>query len=130
MKFHAICENHLYSKAYSKGKRAVTPCVAVYVLPDLKADLFRRQNPQKTKINRIGLTVSKKLGGAVTRNRVKRILREGLRTVMCERPLKGGFLIVIAARERVRDQKSTDVARELFSAFQKLGLFAQRPDAK
>ncbi len=130
MKFHAICENHLYSKAYSKGKRAVTPLVAVYVLPDLKADLFRRQNPQKTKINRIGLTVSKKLGGAVTRNRVKRILREGLRTVMCERPLKGGFLIVIAARERVRDQKSTDVARELFSAFQKLGLFAQRPDAK
>ena len=53
MKFHAICENHLYSKAYSKGKRAVMPSVAVYVLPDLKADLFRRANPKKTKINRI-----------------------------------------------------------------------------
>ena len=37
MKFRAICENHLYAKAYSKGKRAVTRSVAVYVLPDYLA---------------------------------------------------------------------------------------------
>ena len=130
MKFHAICENHLYSKAYSKGKRAVTPSVAVYLLPDLKAELLRRQNPQKTKINRIGLTVSKKLGSAVTRNRVKRILREGLRAVMCKHKVKCGFLIVIAARERARDKKSTDIAAELSTAFQKLGLILPTADAK
>ncbi len=129
MKFHAICENHLYSKAYSKGKRAVTPSVAVYVLPDFKAEVFRRQNPQKTRINRIGLTVSKKLGGAVTRNRVKRILREGLRSVIDTRGLRTGHLIVIAARERARDKKSTEIARELLTAFEKLGLLAQKTDA-
>ena len=130
MKFHAICENHLYSKAYSKGKRAVTPSVAVYVLPDLKADFFRRQNPNKTKINRIGLTVSKKLGGAVVRNRVKRILREGLRSVLTEQEIRCGYLIVIAARERARDKKSSEIKSELAAAFEKLGLLARRPDAK
>ena len=37
MKFKAICENHLYQKAYAKGKRAVMPAIAVYVLPDYAA---------------------------------------------------------------------------------------------
>lgn len=122
MKFHAICENHLYSKAYSKGKRAVTPTVAVYVLPDLKAEALRRQNPEKVRINRIGLTVSKKLGGAVVRNRVKRILREGLRQVMREHGIKTGYLIVIVARERAVTKKSTRIARELTEALSKLGM--------
>ena len=122
MKFHAICENHLYSKAYSKGKRAVTPTVAVYVLPDLKAEALRRQNPEKKRVNRIGLTVSKKLGGAVIRNRVKRIVREGLREVMREHDIKTGYLIVIAARERAVTAKSPEIARDLVRAFKKLEL--------
>ena len=34
MKFRAIKENHLFGKAYAKGKRAVTSALVVYVLPD------------------------------------------------------------------------------------------------
>ena len=126
MKFHAICENHLYSKAYSKGKRAVTPNVAVYVLPDYKAEALRRAHPQKIRYNRIGLTVSKKLGGAVTRNRVKRILREGLRRVMAERTMKTGFLVVIAARDKAVPLTSDQIAKDLFYALDKLGMLVPR----
>ena len=126
MKFHAICENHLYSKAYSKGKRAVTPNVAVYVLPDFKAEALRRAHPQKKRTNRIVLTVSKKLGGAVTRNRVKRILREGLRRVMAERTMKTGFLVVIAARDKAVPLSSDQIAKDLFYALDKLGMLVPR----
>ena len=62
MKYRAICENHLYSKAYKKGKRVVTRTVAVYVLPDYKRRALMLQNPEKKYINRIGLTVGKKTG--------------------------------------------------------------------
>ena len=56
MKFNAICENHLFSKAYSKGKRAVTSALAVYVLPDYAAKKLAKAHPQKRVMNRIGLT--------------------------------------------------------------------------
>ena len=123
MKFKAICENHLYSKAYSKGKRAVTSALAVYVLPDYAAKRLAMSHPQKLVMNRIGLTTTKALGSAVIRSRCRRILREGLRSLMAERQLKQGFLIVIAARKAATKLKSTDIKRELEYSFTKLGMF-------
>jgi len=123
MKFRAICENHLYSKAYSKGKRAVTSALAVYVLPDYAAKRRSAAHPEKKITNRIGLTVSTKLGGAVVRSRVRRILREGLRALESEHTLKQGFLVVIAARSAAVSLKSTDVKEHLQLAFDKLGMY-------
>jgi ribonuclease P protein component len=123
MKFKAITENHLYSKAYSKGKRAVTSALAVYVLPDYAAKRLAKAHPEKRIMNRIGLTASKTLGGAVVRSRVRRILREGLRALEKEKELKVGFLIVIAARSRAVTLKSTDVKEHLDAAFTKLGMY-------
>ena len=123
MKFFAICENHLYQKAYAKGKRAVTPAVAVYILPDYAAKRLAKENPMKKTVNRIGLTVSTKLGGATVRSRVRRILREGLRAVEKKQPLKVGYLIVIAARSAAITMKSTDIEAHLASAFATLQMF-------
>ena len=124
MKFTAIKENHLYSKAYSKGKRAVTSALAVYVLPDYAAKRLAKAHPEKKVVNRIGLTTSTKLGGAVTRSRCRRILREGLRAIDKNRPLKTGFLIVIAARSASVNLKSTEIKEQLDFAFKKLGMYA------
>ena len=124
MKFKAICENHLYSKAYSKGKRAVTSALAVYVLPDYAAARLQKAHPEHKRVNRLGLTVSKKLGGAIVRNRAKRILREGYRAATLQKTMKTGFLIVIAARERAVPVKSQVIARDLVRAFTKLELYA------
>ncbi|MBR7095685.1 MAG: ribonuclease P protein component [Clostridia bacterium] len=123
MKFSAITENHLYSKAYSKGKRYVTERLAVYILPDYAAARLAKAHPEGKRVNRIGLTVSKKLGGAVQRNRTKRILREGLRAAMAAHPMKTGFLIVVAARTAAVTSTSPVLARDLTRALQKLGLY-------
>lgn len=125
MKFQAICENHLYQKAYTKGKRAVTNSIAVYVLPDYAAKKRAHAHPQRQITNRIGLTVSKKLGSAVVRSRLRRILREGLRSLERELAIKQGFLIVIAARGALTSMKSTDVKQELDVAFRKLGMIKE-----
>ncbi len=125
MKFTAIKENHLYSKAYSKGKRAVTSALAVYVLPDYAAKRLAKAHPQKTVVNRIGLTTSTKLGGAVVRSRTRRILREGLRALEAEKRLKVGFLIVIAARSAAVDLKAYEIKEHLDLAFKKLGMYAE-----
>ena len=123
IKFKAICENHLYSKAYSKGKKAVTGALAVYVLPDYAAGRLAKSHPEKKVVNRIGLTTSTKLGGAVVRSRCRRIMREGLRAIEKKRSLKKGFLIVIAARTAAISKKSSDIERELNIAFTKLGMY-------
>ena len=122
MKFKAICENHLYAKAYAKGQQQVMTTVVVYVLRDYKAGLLQKQHPQKKRINRIGLTVTKKLGSAVQRNRVKRILREGYRALEKKTPVKKGYLIVLAARHAALRAKSTQIEQDLSKAFSAMGM--------
>ena len=126
MKFNAITENHLYSKAYSKGKRAVTSALAVYILPDYAAKRLALARPDKKIKNRIGLTVSTKLGGAVVRSRTRRILRAGLTSLEAERPLKQGFLIVIAARSAAVGLKSTDIRAHLEGVFERLSMYERK----
>ena len=123
MKFRAITENHLYSKAYSKGKRAVTSALAVYVLPDYAAKRLANAHPEKKTVNRIGLTTSKTLGGAVIRSRCRRLMREAMRLIVKEKPVKVGFLIVIAARPGMLTLKMDEVKRQLNYALKKLDMY-------
>ena len=123
MKFNAICENHLFSKAYSKGKRVLTSALAVYILPDYAAKRLQRSHPQKIMVNRIGLTTSKTLGSAVVRSRCHRLMREAMREIERERDLKVGFLIVIAARHAMIPLKMDEVKRQLDYALRKLGMY-------
>ena len=127
MKNIAISENHLYKKVYAKGQKAVCRHIVVYVLTDYHASRLARENPLKKRINRVGLTVSTRLGKAVTRSRVKRILRAAYRQLETERNIKKGKLIVIAARDAACTAKSTDIFADLLYSARKLSLFADEP---
>ena len=77
-------ENHLFRRAYNRGKSAADSRLVLYV----------RRNGQKA--NRLGLTVSTKVGHAVVRNRVRRRLREIYR--LHEDAVAPGCDVVVVAR--------------------------------
>ncbi len=130
MKPVAIRENHLYKKTFQRGKRWTGKYVTVCVLKDLAAKRLMKAHPQKQYINRIGLSVPKREGGAIERNRVKRIIRAGLQEVERAHPLRRGFLIVIAARPGIEAQKSPAIRSELRYIFKKLEMFEPTPASR
>ena len=127
MKHSAIKEHHLYNKVFRRGDRFVGKLITVHILTDYAAKKRMLAHPEHRFTNRIGLSVTKKVGGAVQRNRAKRVIRAGLRMVEAATPLRQGKLIVISARTDIVGAKSTDVARELSVAFKKLDMRADLP---
>ena len=100
--------NHLFRRLYHKGKSAAGKYLVIYC---------RRNGTQE---NRIGLTVSTKLGHAVVRNRVRRRLREIYR--LHESQFQPGWDIVVVARSRAVDAPYQKLERAYLSQADKLGL--------
>ena len=101
-------ENHLFRRAYNRGKSAADSRLALYV----------RRNGQKA--NRLGFTVSTKLGHAVVRNRVRRRLREIYR--LHEDALSSGCDVVIVARVRAASSDYHQLENSFLKLADKLGL--------
>ena len=78
--------NQQFRKVYDQGLRYHTPFFSAFIL---KTDDDNR---------RIGITVTRKVGGAVVRNRCKRRLREIVRKYRSEQTNSVGFDLVINAK--------------------------------
>lgn len=104
----SLKENYLFRRAYNRGKTAADSRLALYV----------RRNGRKT--NRLGLTVSTKLGCAVVRNRVRRRLREIYR--LNEGSLSAGFDVVVVARVRAASSDYHQLEKSFLRLADKLGL--------
>ena len=99
-KLYPLKQNHLFAKAYRKGKGFSSPSLSLYVLSG--------RDKSRTYL---GITVSKKRGNAVTRNRVKRRIREAYRFYLPDLP--GGKLLVLVARENAVRASYWDLREEL-----------------
>ena len=80
-KTETIKENRTFRQIYRRGRSAVTPFLVLYC------------RPNRLGRNRLGITVSTKLGGAVVRNRARRRLREVYR--LAQGDLVQGFDIAV-----------------------------------
>ncbi|MGI6711253.1 MAG: ribonuclease P protein component [Bacillota bacterium] len=95
-----------FKKTYQKGWKVVGPYLILY---------YRKNNLD---IYRIGFSVSKKVGKAVVRNRVKRILREICR--LNEELFPQGWDFIFIARNRVKDVNYRVVERSLVKMVHKV----------
>ena len=79
--------------------------------------------PNKLTINRVGITVSKKLGHAVVRNRVRRRLREVYR--LNEEQFQQGWDIVVVARSRCIDADFQSITKAYLALAAKAGILKE-----
>ena len=101
-------KNYEFRRLYSKGTSSATPCLAFYCR--------KTRNPN----NRIGFTVSNKVGNAVTRNRIRRRLREIYRLHECE--FQSGYDMVVVARMRASGADYHRLERDFLRSADRLGL--------
>ncbi|MGI2335290.1 MAG: ribonuclease P protein component [Dehalogenimonas sp.] len=83
--------------------------------------LVIKLSPGQTTQNRIGIVVSKKVGGAVVRNRVRRRIKEIFR----QKTLKEGYDIVIIARQAAREANYHQLAESSRRLTGRAGLVIQ-----
>ena len=107
----ALKKNYEFRRLYSRGKRAVSPYLALYC----------RKN--RFGVSRLGVTVGTKVGKAVRRNLVRRRIREAYR--IHEGEFLPGYDIVAVARVRCCNASFRELERSLLQLLNKLGVRAK-----
>ncbi len=103
-----LTKNKEFHRVYSKGKYAASTTLVVYYLKNRLDD------------TRIGITTSKKVGNAVKRNRMRRLIKENIRQLLYRLPK--GIDLVVVARKTDSLESLDSVGREIRYLFYKLGL--------
>ena len=100
MKFsESLKKNSDFKNVYTHGKSFANKYLVMYVLEN------------NLGINRIGISVSKKVGNSVVRHRVTRLIRESYR--LHENIFNSGLDIVIVARKSTFDVGFTEIESAL-----------------
>lgn len=107
MIFESLKKPSEFSKVYKRGKSFADKNIVVYYLPN------------QLGMTRVGFSISKKVGNSVTRNRVRRLIKESFR-VNFENI--DGYDIVFVARVRSNQVDYHEMTKSLKYIFRKLSL--------
>lgn len=107
-------KSEAFAACYRSGRVAKNGLVVVHARPNDEVSTH------------VGFAVSKKLGNAVSRNKVKRRLRAAVREV--SRRIGPGFDVVISARMRAKDAPYAQLAGAVAVALSRAGVL--RPEGQ
>ena len=109
-KIKTLKKNYEFKNVLSKGKFYVSEHIIMYVKTNSKKE------------NYIGIAVSTKVGKAVVRNRIKRLIREGFR--LKKNSIKKGYDIVFLWNKKsgVDHLKSNEIHSEIVELFGKANM--------
>ena len=108
----SLKKSHIFRRLYRKGRSAANGYLVLYC----------RKNG--TGENRVGLTVSSKLGCAVVRNRCRRRLREVCR--LRQGQVKRGYDLVVVARGRTYSAPFRQLLCQFERTCQSLGIWEEQ----
>lgn len=92
-------KNKDFQIVYKKGKSYVNKYLIMYVLNN------------KEEENRLGISVSKKVGNSVVRHRITRLVRESYR--LQKDKFQTGYDIVVIARSNAKDKSYSEIESAL-----------------
>ena len=105
----SLKQNHLFRRLYRRGVSSANAYLVLYCHKNGSTE------------NRVGLTVSAKLGHAVHRNRLRRRLREIYR--LHEQQFARGYDIVVVARSRAMQADYRQLERAYLTLAARLGIY-------
>jgi len=98
-----------FDKVFNNGKSIASKYLVFY------------WNPNKKDKNRYGFSISKRIGKAVVRNKLKRRLKEIIRTEV-ESICNKGYDIIIIARNPVNNLDFSGIKKDLLGLFKRAGV--------
>lgn len=115
MKFtQSIKKNFQFRFVYNKGKSLANRLLVMYVV----------KNKKYTDTNRLGISVSKKVGKSVVRSHVTRLIKESYR--LSEEDIKQGYDIVVIARVSANGADYKEINKALLSLLKKHDLLLKK----
>lgn len=114
MKYERLRKNQEFRNVYRRGKSWANKILVVYKLKN------SRNVKDGQPFNRIGISVSKKVGKSVVRSRVKRLIQESAR--LSQEETAKGYDLVFVARNPIADKTFKEVQSSVRSLYRKAGL--------